>query len=95
MYLSTGFTHSPLRAAPKVSDTLLDSQLDKQMINDDVVECKCEDDLSHLDAPHQHQRGGGSEELPVDEAGDQEETHRYSAGNPTAPSVGENMKQFL
>ena len=55
--------------------------------NDIVVD---EDDVSHLDAPHQHQRGGGGEEFPVDEAGDEEKTHRHSAGNPTTPSVAEN-----
>ena len=77
---------SPLRAASKVSDTLLDSQLD---INFDGK--YDEDNVSHLDAAHQHQRGGGGEELPVDEAGDEEEkTHGHSAGNPTTPSVGEN-----
>ena len=56
---------------------------------------KCDDDgdgdVSYLDAAHQHQRGGDGEELPVDEAGDEEEkTHGHSAGNPTTPSVGEN-----
>ena len=52
---------------------------------------KFDHDVSHLDAAHQHQWGGGGEELPVDEAGDEEEkTHGHSAGNPTTPSVGEN-----
>ena len=77
--------NSPLWAAPKVSQILLDSQLDI-----DVDGKYNEDTVSHLDAAHQHQRGGGGEELPVDEAGDEEEkTHRYSAGNPTTPSIGE------
>ena len=76
----------PLRADPKVSDTLLDSQLD---INFDGK--YDEDNVSHLDAAHQHQRGGGGEEPPVDEARDEEEeNHRHSEGNPTTPSVGEN-----
>ena len=41
-----------------------------------------------LDAPHQHMRGRGCEQLPVDEAGDQDETHRHSKEDQTTPSVG-------
>ena len=52
---------------------------------------------SQLDAPHQHMRVRGGEELPVDEPGDQEKTHRYSADNPTTSSNSreKNMTLFL
>ena len=69
---------------------MLDSQLDI-----DFDGKYNEDTVSHLDAAHQHQRGGGGEELPVDEAGDEEEeAYRHSAGNPTTPSVGEKKSSL-
>ena len=43
-----------------------------------------DDDVVHL-----HHRGGGSEELAVDEARDENESDRHSTENPTTPSVGE------
>ena len=42
---------------------------------------------SQLNASHQHMRIRGSEELPVDEAGDQDETHGHSTEDQTTPSV--------
>ena len=67
------FGNNSPRAAPKDSNTLLDSQ---------------------LNTSHQHLRVGGCEELPVDEARYQDETHRHSTEDQATPSVGTKMTQF-
>ena len=78
--------NSPIRAAAKASHTVLDSQLNANYDNND--DGHGNDDASYLNAPHQHMRIRGGEELPVDQAGDQNESHGHSAEDQAIPSVG-------